>query len=109
MRVTFGRRSSSTRNGPQRVAAMDLVAAVRADEHQPLGAHAAQQRGEELQRRAVGPVQVLDREQDRRLARQALQQAEEDREQARLRERLADRRALERAVAARGVARRELW
>jgi hypothetical protein len=37
-------------------------------------AQAAQQRGEELERRAVGPVDVLDREQQRGVRAQAVEQ-----------------------------------
>ena len=55
----------------QRVAAVQLVAAIGADDQQALVAQAAQQRGEELERRAIGPVEVLDDEQRRASRRPA--------------------------------------
>ena len=76
---------------PQRVAAVQLVAAVGADEQHALVAHAAQQRREELERRAVGPMQVLDREQDGRVGRQAVEQPAQHAEQPGLGERVAGR------------------
>ena len=47
----------------QRVLAVQLVAAVRADQEQALVAQAPHEGGEELEGRAVGPVDVLDGEQ----------------------------------------------
>ena len=49
----------------QRMLAVQLVAAVRADHEQALVAQAAHERGEELERRAIGPVDVLHGEEDR--------------------------------------------
>jgi hypothetical protein len=71
------------------VLAVQLVAAVGADEQQALVAQAAQQRGEELERRAVGPVDVLDGEEHRRLGGEAVQQRPQQSEEARLRDRVA--------------------
>ena len=73
---------------PQRMAAVQLVRAVGGDDQHAL---AAQRRGEideERARRAVGPVQVLDRHQQAVLAGQKLQQLQQRVEQARLRGRL---------------------
>ena len=56
---------------PQRVAAVQLVGAVGADDEHALAAEAARQEGEEGARRAVGPVEVLDHQHDGVLARRA--------------------------------------
>ena len=71
------------------MAAVQLVAAVGADEQQALVAQAVQQRGEELERGAVGPVQVLDREEHGRVDGQPVQDPPQQREQAGLSERVA--------------------
>ena len=73
----------------QRMAAVQLVAAIGADEQQALVAQAAHQRRQELERRAVRPVEVLDREQDGRLGGQAVQQRAQQPEESRLGQRLA--------------------
>ena len=60
--------------GGQRMAAMQFVAAEGRDDEQPLVARVARQEGEQVAGRTVGPVQVLDDEQDRaRLAEPAEQ------------------------------------
>ena len=58
----------------QRVLAVQLVAAVGAHDQQALVAQSPQQRGEELEGGAVGPVDVLDGEQQRRLGGEAIQE-----------------------------------
>ena len=68
--------------GPQRVAPVELVGPVGRDQHEPLAARGAQQEGEEVARRAVGPVQVLDDEHERRLLGQPAEQGEQRLEQA---------------------------
>ena len=73
----------------QRMGAMQLVAAVGADQQQALVAQAPYQRGEELERRAVGPVQVLDGEDDGRLGGQPVQQRAQQAEEPGLGQRLA--------------------
>ena len=58
--------------GRQRMAAVELIGPERADDEQPLVACVAGQECEEVARRAIGPVQVLDDEEDRcRLAEPA--------------------------------------
>ena len=71
------------------MAAVQLVAAIGADDQQALVAQAAQQRGQELERGAIGPVQVLDDEQDGQLGGQPIEQPAEHPEQAGLCERVA--------------------
>ena len=68
---------------------MQLVAAIGADQQQALVAQAPHQRREELERRAVRPVQVLDREEDGRLGGQPIQQRAQQPEESRLGQRLA--------------------
>ena len=68
----------------QRVAAVQLVRAVGRDDEHALLAEAARQVDEERAGRAVGPVQVLDRDHQPVLAREQLQQLEQAVEQARL-------------------------
>ena len=63
----------------QRVAAVQLVRAVGGDDEHALAAQRAGEVDEEGARRAVGPVQVLDREQQPVLARQQLEQLEQAR------------------------------
>ena len=65
----------------QRVTAVQLVRAVGGDDEHPLAAQTARQVDEERARRAIGPVQVLDRQQQPVLAREQLQQLEERVEQ----------------------------
>ena len=80
----------------QRVAAVQLVGAVGGDDEHALGAQAAGQEGEEGARRAVGPVQVLDRQQRPAPRAPSRSSSVEQRlEEARLRRRVAvhDRRA----------------
>ena len=72
----------------QRVAAVQLVGAVGGDDEHALAAQRAREVDEEGARRAVGPVQVLDRDQQAVVAREQLQQLEQAVEQARLRGRL---------------------
>ena len=62
---------------PQRVAAVQLVGAVGEDDEDGLAAEAAGEEGEERARRAVGPVDVLEREDDRTVLAEALEQREE--------------------------------
>ena len=75
----------------QRMASVQLVAAIGADEQDALVAQAAQQRGEELEGRAVGPMQVLDRDQEGRVGGQLVEQSAQPAEQAGLGERVAGR------------------
>jgi hypothetical protein len=91
----------------QRVAAMQLVAAVGAHEQQALVAQPAQQRRKELERGAVRPVDVLDREDHGRPGRQPVQQRPQQSEEARLRQRLAGGRQVLK-VRARRLARAQL-
>ncbi len=69
---------------PQRVAAVQLVRAVGRDQHEPLAPRGAQQEREEVAGRAVGPVEVLDDEHERRLVGHAPEQRQQHLEQARL-------------------------
>ena len=66
IRSTPGARSSSASSGPQRVAAVQLVGAVGGEQEERLRARAADEEDEEVARRGVGPVQVLDHERDGR-------------------------------------------
>ena len=66
----------------QRVLAVQLVAAVGADQEQALVAQAAHQGGEELERRAIGPVEVLDGEAGRALRGQPVEQRAQQPEEA---------------------------
>ena len=77
---------------PQRVAAVQLVRAVAGDHEHALAAQRRSQIDEEGARGAVGPVQVLDRQQQALLAGQQLQQLEQRVEQPRLRGGLVVRR-----------------
>ena len=78
----------------QRVAAVQLVGAVGGDEQDALGAQAARQEGEEGARGGVGPVQVLDRQQDGLVTAEQVEQRQQRLEDARLRRLVAvhDRR-----------------
>jgi hypothetical protein len=73
----------------QRMAAMELVAAIGAHDQQALVVQPTQQRRQELERGTVGPVQVLDGEQHGRLGGQPVEQRAQEPEQARLGVRLA--------------------
>ena len=68
----------------QRVLAVQLVRAVGADDGEPLAAGRSQQEGEEVARRAIGPVQVLDDEHQRRLLAEPPEQGQQRLEQPRL-------------------------
>ena len=68
----------------QRMAAVELVRAVREQEHHRDIAQVPDEEPEQVPGRAVGPMQVLDDEHDRRPRRQALEDAEEQLEQAAL-------------------------
>jgi hypothetical protein len=57
-------------------AAVELVAAEGQREHQPLVAQAPEQEGEQVERRPVGPVHVVDREHDRVRGRRLAQRVE---------------------------------
>ena len=70
---------------PQRVAAVQLVGPVGGEQRQRLRARAAHEEDEEVARRGVGPVQVLEHERDRALAAEPLDQPQQGLEQARLR------------------------
>src|SRR5688572_32044856 len=61
-----------------------LLGAVRRDEEQRLVARVAQEEREEVARRAVGPVEILDDEDQRRTLRQSAEDAEQDRKSTRL-------------------------
>jgi hypothetical protein len=62
---------------PQRVAAVQLVGAVGADDEHALTAQAARQERQEVARRAIRPVQVLDHQHDGVLRAELLEQGEE--------------------------------
>jgi hypothetical protein len=66
------------------VAAVQLVGAVGRDDQDALAAQAAPQEGEEPAGRAIGPVQVLDRQQDRGLLAEAIEEPQERLEEAAL-------------------------
>ena len=68
----------------QRVAAMELVGAVGEQEHHRDIAEVPDEEPEQVAGRAVGPVQVLDDEHDRRPRRQPLEDSEQQLEQAAL-------------------------
>ena len=72
---------------PQRVAAVQLVGAVRGDEQHALVARVAHEEGQEVARRAVGPMDVLEDEHQRPRLGQASQEGEQELEHAPLRER----------------------
>src|SRR5581483_2019014 len=63
--------------GKQRVAAVELVGAIGAEHHQRGLAQVAGEEDEEVPRRAVSPVQVLEDEDDGARAGEALERAEE--------------------------------
>ena len=75
---------------PQRMAAVQLVAAVGADHEDVLAAQRAGEEDEEVARRAVGPVEVLDDEDGGVVAAEAVEQGEQRLEEPRLRGDLAD-------------------
>jgi hypothetical protein len=64
------------------VAAVQLVGAVGDDEAERLRARAAHEEGQEVARRRVGPVQVLEHEDDRPLAAEPLEQRQQRLEHA---------------------------
>ena len=68
----------------QRVAAVQLVGAVGDDEAQRLGVGAAHEEGEEVARRGVGPVGVLEHEHDRPALAEPVDERQQRLEQARL-------------------------
>ena len=70
---------------PQRVAAMQLVGAVAQQHEQALRADRAREEGEERARGAVGPVQVLDEQDEGLRLREGVQQCQQRLEQAALR------------------------
>ena len=70
--------------GPQRVAAVQLVGAVGGDDEHALGPQAAREEDEEGPRRAIRPVDVLEHERERLLAAQVVEQRQQRLEQARL-------------------------
>ena len=65
----------------ERMAAMELVGAIRADDEDPLVTETAREEGEEVAGRAVGPMQVLDDEHDRAALPETFQEGEEAVEQ----------------------------
>jgi hypothetical protein len=73
----------------QRVAAVQLVGAVGGHDERALGAQAVREEGQERARRRVGPVEVLDGQQDGAVASEALEQRQERFEDARLGRRVA--------------------
>ena len=76
----------------ERMAAVQLVEPVGGDDEQALVAEAAREVGEERASGAVGPVQVLEHEQQRRALAELAQQRERRLEQATLRRRARGRR-----------------
>ena len=80
-------------DGTQRMAAVQLVGPVRRDDEHALGPQAAGEERQERARRAVGPVDVLDPEDERLLLAEAVEQREQRLEQLRLGELGAGRRA----------------
>ena len=68
----------------QRMTSMELVGAVREHEHDRGIAQVADEEAEQVARRAVGPVEVLHDEHDRRPGGHPLQEAEEQLEQTAL-------------------------
>jgi hypothetical protein len=71
----------------QRMAAVQLVAAVGDDEQQTLVAHAARQEEQQVPRGAIGPMQVLDHDRERLLFGKPLEDSEQELEQPRLADR----------------------
>jgi hypothetical protein len=67
---------------PHALAAIDLVAAVRRDDKDALVAEPAGEVGQQLERRAIGPVDVLDDEQDRRGRRRGGETVQDERVKA---------------------------
>ena len=63
----------------ERVAPMKLVRTEGHDQHDPIGAQVPDEEGDGLARRRVGPMQILDDEQDRGRLRQSLEDARERR------------------------------
>jgi hypothetical protein len=75
----------------QRMSPVELVGAVRGDEHDPLGSEVSHQEREQVARGAIRPVQVLEHEHQRAVVCHSSQQPEGKLEQASL-SRRADRR-----------------
>ena len=69
----------------QRMAAVELVDAVGQDDEHALAAERAGEEGDEGAGRGVGPVEVLEREDHRRLTAEAVEEAEHGLEEASLR------------------------
>ena len=69
---------------PQRVAPVELVGPVGGDEQERLVAERGGQEAQERARGRVGPVQVLDHQQDRRRAREPVEHGQQRLEHARL-------------------------
>ena len=69
---------------PQRMAAVELVRAVGGDDEQRLVAERGGEEAQEGARRRVGPVEVLDDQQQRLLAREPVQHGQQRLEDARL-------------------------
>jgi hypothetical protein len=76
---------------PQPMAPMQRVRAIAACQQQPLLARVAYQEREEIERRSVRPVNVLDRQQQRRVLSEAGEHPRDQLEQAHLRERFTGR------------------
>jgi hypothetical protein len=70
------------------VAAVHLVEAVGEDDEHALAAERVGEEGDERPGRRVGPVEVLEHEDDRRVAREPVEQREDRLEQAALRRRV---------------------
>ena len=70
---------------PQRMAAVELIAAVGEQQHHPLLAQAAGEEGAESARRAVGPVHVLQHQHERLLLAEEVEQLHDGLEQLQLR------------------------
>ena len=91
---------------PQAIAQVDLVAAVGGHDRHALIPQPSRQEGDEVERRLVGPMEVLERQQHGRRRRRALEQVEHERmqrgdgPQEELRARRADQRRRRPAVVA---------
>ncbi len=66
------------------MAAVEVVGAVGDDDRDRVGERTREEEGEEVARRAVGPVDVLEHHHDRALVREPPEQAEDDLEEPRL-------------------------
>ena len=81
-RVKLSSRRSEAISSRQRVAALELGVAVGAEEHRAARLRRSHEMAQELQRRAVGPVQVVEDEQQRGAAGELGEQRRERVEQA---------------------------